>query len=108
MSETDIDGDAAAFLFFQAVGIDAGERFDERGLAVIDVAGRADDDTFHACSYLNGPGGGIPGLLRTHRRRRLALHRGKTARSQMDAADQRAQTALRSGRRPGREPAQLL
>ena len=45
--EAEIDGDAAAFFFFQAVGVDAGERLDERGLAVIDVAGRADDDVLH-------------------------------------------------------------
>ena len=29
--ETEVDGDAAPFLFREAVGIDAGERFDERG-----------------------------------------------------------------------------
>ena len=49
--EAEVDGDAAALLFFQAVGIDAGQRFDQRGLAVIDVAGGADDDVLHAACY---------------------------------------------------------
>ena len=46
--ESDIDGDAAALFLFQAVGVDAGERFHQRGLAVVDMAGRTDDDGFHA------------------------------------------------------------
>lgn len=36
MGKADVDGDAAALFFFQAVGVDAGEGFDQRGLAVID------------------------------------------------------------------------
>ena len=47
VGEAEVDGDAAALLFFQAVGVDAGERFDQRGLAVVDVAGGADDDVLH-------------------------------------------------------------
>ena len=43
-SKAEIDGDAAALFFFETVGIRAGERFDERGFAVVDVAGGADDD----------------------------------------------------------------
>ncbi len=39
----EIDGDAARLLFLQAIGVDAGQRFDERRLAVIDVACGADD-----------------------------------------------------------------
>ena len=39
-----IDRDAARFLFLQTVGIDAGERAYQRALAVIDVAGGADDE----------------------------------------------------------------
>ena len=35
--------DAAALFFRKAIGVDAGERLDQRGLAVIDVAGGADD-----------------------------------------------------------------
>ena len=39
----EIDGDAARLFFLEAIGIDAGQRFDQRGLAVIDVARGADD-----------------------------------------------------------------
>src|SRR5262249_36714441 len=45
--EAKINGDAAPLLFFQAVGIDAGQGFHQRGLAVVNVAGGADDDGFH-------------------------------------------------------------
>ena len=41
--EADVDGDSAGFLFRQPVGVDAGERLDERRLAVVDVAGGAED-----------------------------------------------------------------
>jgi hypothetical protein len=44
MREAEIDGDAAALFFFQAIGIDPGERADQRRLPVIDVSGRADDE----------------------------------------------------------------
>ena len=50
--EAEVDGDAAPLFLFEAVGVDAGERLHQRGLAVIDVAGGADDDVFHAaCCY---------------------------------------------------------
>jgi hypothetical protein len=42
--EAELDGDAAAFLFGEAVGVDAGEGADEGGLAVVDVTGGADDE----------------------------------------------------------------
>ena len=48
--EADVDGDAAGLLFGQAVAVDAGEGLDERGLAVIDVAGGAEDEV--ACHGL--------------------------------------------------------
>ena len=41
--EAEVDRDAAALLLGQAVGVDAGERAHERGLAVIDVARGAED-----------------------------------------------------------------
>ncbi len=47
MRKADVDGDAAALLFFETIGIDAGERFDQRGLAVVDVTCGADDDGLH-------------------------------------------------------------
>ena len=51
VGEAEVDGDAAALFLFEAVGVDAGEGFDERGLAVIDVSGGADDDVLHAACY---------------------------------------------------------
>ena len=43
IGEAEIDGNAARLFFFQPVGIDAGQRAHQRGLAVIDVAGGSDD-----------------------------------------------------------------
>ena len=45
--EAQVDGDAAALLFFQAVGIDAGQGLDQRRFSMIDVARGSDDDVFH-------------------------------------------------------------
>src|SRR5690606_12600492 len=45
--EAEVDGDATALLLDEAVGVDAGEGADERGLAVVDVAGRAEDEVRH-------------------------------------------------------------
>ncbi len=42
--EAQLDGDAAFFFLGQAIGVDAGQRFDERGLTVVDVARRAEDE----------------------------------------------------------------
>ncbi len=46
--EAEVDGDAAPLLLGEPIGVDAGQRLDQRGLPVIDVAGRADDASF-AC-----------------------------------------------------------
>ena len=43
VGEAEIDGNAARLLLFQPVGIDAGERMDQRSLAVVDVARRSND-----------------------------------------------------------------
>jgi hypothetical protein len=40
---TEVERDAARLLFRQAVGIDAGERLHQRGLAVVDVTRSADN-----------------------------------------------------------------
>ena len=48
MGKADVDGDAAALLFFQAVGVNAGQRLYQRGLAMVDVSGGADDDGLHS------------------------------------------------------------
>ncbi len=42
--EAEVDGDAALLLLLQAVGFDPGQGADQRGLAVIDMAGGADDE----------------------------------------------------------------
>jgi hypothetical protein len=44
LGKSEIDGDAALFLFGQPVGVDPGQRFYERRLSVIYVPGRADDN----------------------------------------------------------------
>src|SRR6185369_6083229 len=51
IGETDVDSNAALFFFFESIGVDAGERFDESRLSVIDVAGGPDNDVLHyGCS----------------------------------------------------------
>ena len=47
MREAELDGDAAGLLFLQPVGVGAGQGLDQRALAVVDVAGGADDDRAH-------------------------------------------------------------
>ena len=49
VSEAEVDGNAALFFFRQAVGVDARQRFDQRGLAVIDVSRRGDDHVTPLC-----------------------------------------------------------
>ena len=43
VGEPELDRDAALLFLLEAVGVLAGERFDEARLPVIDVSGRADD-----------------------------------------------------------------
>src|SRR5579862_358957 len=47
MSKANINRDAAAFLFFQPVGIDPCQCLDQSGFTVVYVAGRSHDDRFH-------------------------------------------------------------
>jgi hypothetical protein len=42
-AEAEIDRHLALALFFESIGVDAGQGLDQRRLAVIDVAGGADD-----------------------------------------------------------------
>jgi hypothetical protein len=42
--EAEVDGHAARLFLGQAVGVDAGEGVDEGGLAVVDMAGGAEDE----------------------------------------------------------------
>ena len=51
IGKADVDGDAAPLFFLKPVGVNAGERLDQRGLAVVDVAGGADDDGLHLEQY---------------------------------------------------------
>ena len=44
MGKAQIDRDPARFLFRQTIGIGAGQRLDQRTLAVIDVTGGGDDE----------------------------------------------------------------
>ena len=50
----DVDGHASSPLLGQAIGVDAGQRAEEGRLAVVDVAGGADDDGHAGAWY--GPG----------------------------------------------------
>ena len=43
MREAEIDRDAALALLLEPVGVDTGQRFDQRRLAVIDVTGGTED-----------------------------------------------------------------
>src|SRR5262249_2166160 len=54
VGEADVDRDAPLLLFLQTVGVNSRQRLDERSLAVIDVAGRADDNSFHDRSWDSG------------------------------------------------------
>jgi hypothetical protein len=47
MRETQIDRNSAALLFFQSVGIDAGEALNQRGLAMINVPSGPDNNRTH-------------------------------------------------------------
>ena len=62
VGEAEIDRDSAALFFLEAVGVDAGESLDQRGLPVIDMPGRADDDGFHAARIVAGRGRRNTGL----------------------------------------------
>ena len=44
VGEAEVDRDTARLLFRQAIGVGAGQRLDQRALAVIDVAGGGDDE----------------------------------------------------------------
>ena len=49
--ETQIDRDAAAFFFFQTVGICAGQCLHEGRLAVINMSGSPDNDVFQGRAH---------------------------------------------------------
>ena len=76
MREAEIDRDAALLFFLEPVGVLTGERFDEAGLAVVDVSGGADDPV-HATS------------LRSRRPRHVGV--GAPARDQIVRVEDRPQ-----------------
>ena len=53
VGEAEVYGDAAAFLLFEAVGINAGKGANQRALAVVNVARRADNHRLHGrqCTF---------------------------------------------------------
>jgi len=53
-SKTEVDSDAAALFLFEAVGMRAGQRLDEGGFSVVDVAGGADDDALKLVGHAFG------------------------------------------------------
>jgi hypothetical protein len=50
MGKSNVNRDAASFLFFQAVCVDPSQSLYERGFAVIDMSSSADDNGLHASS----------------------------------------------------------
>jgi hypothetical protein len=47
MSKSDVDGDAASFFLFEAIGIDSGQRFHERCFAMINMSGGPHNHGLH-------------------------------------------------------------
>ena len=83
VGEAEIDRDAARLLLLQAVGIDAGQRAHERGLAVVDMARGADDHVPRAAARLRQEGRARP---------RGSAGRARSA-CVLDAADHRDRQA---------------
>ena len=48
--EAEVNRNATPFLFFQAIGVDAGKRLDQRGFAVVNVSCGADNNRLHRVS----------------------------------------------------------
>ena len=75
MGKAHVNGDAAPLLFRQAIGVDAGKGLYQRGLAVVDVPGGADDDGLHSGQYSRAiaPGGPLGGGAPTRQPASLRL-----------------------------------
>ncbi len=50
MGKSQVDGDAAPLLLFQAIGVGPRQRADQGGLSVVDVTRRAHNHVFHKLS----------------------------------------------------------
>ena len=51
VSETDVDGDAAALFLFETIRVDAGESLHQGGFAMVNMAGGTDDNVLHGARY---------------------------------------------------------
>ena len=88
--EAEVDRDSALLLFRQPVGIDAGQRVDERGFTVIDVTGRADEIPLHgherkASRPRGGAGDSLPRCPRIEADLKSALKRARSVASRLCA-----------------------
>ena len=97
--EPEVDRDAARLFFLQPIGIGAGQRLDERALAVIDVAGRADDERSHGSAGSPLPRACAPAPWPSP----ATAARGDPARGGL-AFGSRARSRLGCARRRGRAP----
>ena len=95
IGKAEIDRDAARLLFLQPVAVDAGQRFDQRRLAVIDVAGRADDHRFIGCVARSRIGPGRCGRVYSEQKKCRFIGQAaqiENERAVVDLADDRART----------------
>ena len=60
VGKSNVNRDAAALLLFETIGVDAGESLNQRGLAVVDMSGGADDYRLHLRQYRRGGDGLVP------------------------------------------------
>ena len=97
--EAEIDGHAALLFFLEAVGVDAGQGPDERRLAVVDVAGGADDS--HQVVRRSGR---VSALARRRRaQRRLARAGWRAGRAARDRRSMRPITGGSARTQRGRQ-----
>src|SRR3546814_21022321 len=61
---TQLNGNAACFFFFQSVGVHPGQGAYQCGLAVIDVASRADNHATYSCSCWVKAGSSLSSIQR--------------------------------------------
>ena len=97
----DVDRHPAAALLRKAVGVDAGERAEERRLAVVDMAGRADDhghgSRARPSAAAIAPGSRDSGSSSTVRRSRMT--RPSSTRASTHGEPRRSAATTRSGER---------
>ena len=47
VGKTKLDSDSVCLFLLEAISVNAGQRLDQRGLAMVDMSGRAEDEVFH-------------------------------------------------------------